>query len=69
MLESESQATINKLQSQVVELNLQLKQQLTYSSIIGSVFGSYLWKATSIPGVVDLVSEQVKQYPLLICII
>lgn len=64
LLESESQATINKLQSKVVELNLQLKQQSTYSSMIGSIFGLNLWKATTMPDVVDLVLEQVKQYSL-----
>lgn len=58
-MENESLTTIKKLQFQVTELKIQLKQQSTFSSNIGSTFGYYLWKATQIPTVVDMVLREV----------
>lgn len=57
-MEDESLTTINNLQFQVTELKMQLKQQSTFSSNIGSIFGHYLWKATQIPAVVDIMVLQ-----------
>lgn len=59
MLENESITTINKLKWQVAELKLQLKQQSKYSSIIGTTFGCYLWKAAQVPVVVDMILQEV----------
>lgn len=58
--ENELLITINKLQCQITELSLQLKQQSAFSSIIGSIFGSYLWSATQLPAVADMVLQKVK---------
>lgn len=60
LLENESLNTINRLQCQITELNLQLKQQSAFSSIIGSTFGSYLWQATQIPTVAGMILQKVK---------
>lgn len=62
LLDNESLTTINNLQCQITKLNLQLKQQSTFNSIIGSTFGYYLWKATKIPSVIDIVLQKVKNY-------
>jgi len=59
LLENESLSTINKLQLEVTKLNLLLKQQSSFSSIIGSTLCYYLWKATQIPSVVDMVLQEV----------
>jgi hypothetical protein len=58
-MENESLATINKLQFQIAELKMQLKQQSTFCSNIGSTFGYYLWKATQMPAIVDMVLQKV----------
>jgi len=59
MLENESVTIINDLKCQVTELKQQLKQQTTFSSIIGSTFGFYIWKATQVPVIVDIVLQKV----------
>lgn len=59
LMENESIATINKLQFQIAELKMQLKQQSNFSSNIGSAFSYHLWKATQIPAIVDMVLQKV----------
>lgn len=59
LLENESLTTINQLQCQITELNLQLEQQSSFNSIIGSTFGFYLWEATQEPSVVDIILQNV----------
>lgn len=51
--------SINKLQCQIMELNLQLKHHSTFSSMIGATFGYHLWKATQIPVVANMVLQGV----------
>jgi len=58
-LENESASTINKLQLEVAKLNFQLKQQSSFSSFIGSTLCYYLWKATEISSVIDLILQKV----------
>lgn len=60
LLENESHTTIYNLQCQIKELNAQLKQQSTLNFIIGSTFGNYLWKATQVPAVIDMVLQRVR---------
>lgn len=59
LLKNESHTTINKLQLEVIKLKLRLKNQSRFSSIVGSTFCYYLWKATQISSVVDMVLEEV----------
>lgn len=65
LLENESDTTIKKLHCQIKELNLQLKQQSSLNSIIGSTFGYYLWSATQIHAVVDMVLQKVHIYNII----
>ncbi|XP_025208184.1 uncharacterized protein LOC112603701, partial [Melanaphis sacchari] len=58
LLEKKSATTINKLQLEVTKLNLQLKQQSSFSSIVGSTLCYYLWKTTQISSVVDMVLQK-----------
>lgn len=58
-MENESATTINKLQLEVAKLNFQLKQQSSFSSLIGSTLCYYLWKATNISSVIDLILQKV----------
>lgn len=58
-LENKSFTTINQLQCQITQLNLQLKQQSAFSFIIGYTFGFHLWEATQIPSVVDTILQKV----------
>ncbi|CAH1725158.1 unnamed protein product [Aphis gossypii] len=58
VLENESTSTINKLQLEVAKLNFQLKQQSSFSSFIGSTLCYYLWKATEISSVIDLILQK-----------
>ncbi|XP_022172857.1 uncharacterized protein LOC111035520 isoform X2 [Myzus persicae] len=58
LLENESLTTINKLQLEVTKLNLQLKQQTSFSSIIGLTFCYSLSKATQVPSAIDMVLQE-----------
>lgn len=59
LLKNESATTINELQLEVAKLNFQLKQQSSFSSLIGSTLCYYLWKATEISSVIDLILQKV----------
>ncbi|XP_060854647.1 uncharacterized protein LOC132932342 [Rhopalosiphum padi] len=58
LLENESATTINQLQLEVTKLNWQLKQLSSFSSIIGSTLCYYLWKATQISSVIDMILQK-----------
>jgi len=59
LLENKYLNTINKLQLEVTKLNLQLKQQSSFSCIIGSTFCYSLSRATQTSSAVDMVLQEV----------
>jgi len=58
-LENKYLNTIDMLQFEVKKLNLQLKQQSSFSCIIGSTFCYSLSKATQTSSAVDMVLQEV----------
>jgi len=59
LLENKYLNTVNKLQLEVTKLNLQLKQQSSFSCIIGSTFCYSLSRATQTSSAVDMVLQEV----------
>jgi len=59
LLENKYLNTINDLQLEVTKLNLQLKQQSTFSCMIGSTLSYSLLKATQTSSAVDMVLQEV----------
>lgn len=58
-LENEPVITINELQCQISEFQFQFQQLNFFNSILGSTFCYYLWEATQIPIVIDMVLQGV----------
>ncbi|XP_060866820.1 uncharacterized protein LOC132942446 [Metopolophium dirhodum] len=58
LLENKYLNTINKLQLEVTKLNLHLKQQSSFSCIIGSTFCYSLSKATQTSSAIDMVLQE-----------
>lgn len=55
------QEVIGRLEIQMTKLRSQLKYQAQFCSKAGSLLGYFLWKATQMPDVINIVLQQVNK--------